>query len=623
MFSKEVKRRSILKSLALTAAGSAVPAGWCGAQTGPGHEPLPDQPQPSTDLTARNLYLNQVGYRPAQSKIATVILVKPWPSGRDRALPLDPAARAAPPDTVAAGTFQVRSISSHEVVMAGSLSSPKLDAASGDTVALADLSSLRTPGQYRVEVRARAGDTFTISENVHAEPLRLAIRAFYGQRCGCAVDLGNGYKHPACHADGVFGESSGRAGKVLNAGGWHDAGDYGRYVVNSGITCGTLLWAWEMFPDALRTMHLDLPESGKALPDFLAEVKWNLNWMLSMQDPTDGGVWHKQTSARFSGFLMPEKDGLPSEVIGTGSAPFKSTCATADLASVMAVAARCYEAFDPTFAARCLEASRHAFRWAQSNGDVAFRNPAGVTTGEYGDRKCSDELLWASAELFRTTGEATFEKVFLDAVAAQPADLPIDAPSWENVSAMGLWTYALAQTDTPNSTARRVRDSTRKAASLLLARSVESGYGNTLALADYHWGSNSSVGNHSLLLIVAHLFEPNRAALDAAVANLDYLLGRNCFGISWVTQVGVRPYLHPHHRPSVADGIAAPWPGMLSGGPNAFGGDEVANRTPLAAPMRMWVDDERAYSLNEIAINWNAPLVFTLAASHSSLLKSS
>jgi hypothetical protein len=128
----------------------------------------------------------------------------------------------------------------------------------------------------------------------------------------------------------------------------------------------------------LKNISLKIPESGNGTPDILNEARWNLEWMLKMQDD-DGGVWHKQTSEHFSGFVAPEDDKLPSEVIGTGAAPYKSTCATADLAAVGAIAARVYQPYDAKFAAQALEAARRAWAWAEKNPDVTFRNPPGVT----------------------------------------------------------------------------------------------------------------------------------------------------------------------------------------------------------------------------------------------------
>ena len=594
-----MRRRSFLKSLGAATAAAA---------TSTISSPLSAFAQLATPTPGTpQIHLNQLGYLPSHSKIATFV-------------------QHSSPLSAPSPTFKLWSQEHAKVILHGKLSNPTLDPASGDNAAQADFSSITAPGTYHLEIAGTLSDPFPIGPHVYADALRLTTRAFYGQRCGCDVDLGNGYKHPACHLHGALDPTSGRTGTLPNTGGWHDAGDYGRYIVNSGISTATLLWAWEMFPDALRSLHLDLPEpdipeSGRAsinanapLPDFLAEIKWNLDWMLSLQDTSDGGVWHKQTSLRFCAFIMPQDDNLSSQIIGTGTTPYKSTAATADLAAVAAIAARCYLPFDKPFAARCLAAARSAWSWSQQNPNVLFTNPPSVTTGEYGDGRCDDEILWASAELFRTTREPQYEAAVLPAISPT---LTIGVPNWGDVASMGLWTYALATSTHPTAATSAIQHSTQAAAAQLIERTQHNGYGNSLSLADYHWGSNSNAGNQSLLLLVADRFHPDPSARNAALSNLHYLLGRNCFGISWVTQLGHRPFLHPHHRPSAADGIPAPWPGLLSGGPNAHGGDTIADALPKAPPMRMWVDDQRAYSLNEIAINWNAPLVFLLAAANS------
>ena len=587
-----MNRRELLEFAGLSAVAFAV------------GEPL--WAQAKNGLQAGGAAFNQVGYLPGHQKAASVLV-------RDTA---DMA-------------FTVQSARTGKAVFQGTLSAPMMDAASGDRLALADFSSVATPGEYRLAAQGMRSESFLVGKDVYRLALRTTVRAFYGQRCGCAVDLGGGYSHPACHMDGAFHSSSGKEGKLPNHGGWHDAGDYGRYVVNSGISTGTLLWAWELYPEVLKRLSLGIPESGGKTPDYLAEIRWNLEWMLQLQDD-DGGVWHKQTSEQFCGFIMPEKDGLTSYVIGTGSAPYKSTCATADLAAVMAIAARCYGPYDDAFAGRCLAAAKKAWTWAQAHPNVLFENPAGVGTGGYGDAHCNDELLWASAELWRTTGEAEYEQAFLVQAGELTPELSIAVPGWGSLAPMAYWTYLMADRKAsrlaasglagkiePEEMKARIRKQTAIAAEVLRGRRALSGYGHTLAISDFGWGSNGVAANQSLLLLVAHHFEANPAVRqelqEAALGNLHYLLGRNCFGVSWVTQIGTNPFQKPHHRPSAADGIAAPWPGLLSGGPNAQPGDTVARSLPAGAPMRMWVDDERAYSMNEIAINWNAPLVFLLA----------
>ena len=539
------------------------------------------------------IFLNQLGYLPSHAKVATV------------------AERAS--------TFTVQSTVDSSVVFHGSLSQPRPDAASGDLIQQADFSGLTTPGRYWLALDTGSiSDPFRIGPDVYKQALYMTMRAFYGQRCGCNVDLGGGYAHPPCHLDAAYHASSGKKGVLKNHGGWHDAGDYGRYIVNSGISTGTLLWTWEFFEPTVRSLNLNIPESGGKIPDFLAEIQWNLEWMLTLQDK-DGGVWQKQTSEQFCGFIMPQDDHAISYVIGTGYAPYKSTCATADFCAVMAIAARCYNTCAPQFAQRCLQAARKAWLWCQKYPNVLFDNPRGVNTGSYADTGCSDELLWAAAELWRTTGEPAFQNSFLAAYTngSRGALLEVIAPSWSGVSALAYWSYALSMEKSPDTAAIAIRQSTAGTAHWLQSLSANNGYGNTLSMSDYVWGSNGVAANHSLLLIVANHFQPDAAMLDCALNNLHYLLGRNCLGISWVTQLGARPFQHPHHRPSIAGMVSAPWPGLLSGGPNARPADSVADTLPNKPPMRMYIDDHLAYSVNEVAINWNAPLVFLLAAANS------
>jgi endoglucanase len=217
-------------------------------------------------------------------------------------------------------------------VFEGKLGAAARDGNSGNQVQAADFSSFRQAGTYYIDVPGVGRSwKLAISPNVFSRAYYFSMRAFYGQRCGTAVDLSPefpGYTHAICHTKDEFHSTSGKQGPRDNVGGWHDAGDYGRYVVNSGISTGSLLWAWEIYGSKLKDIKLNIPETGNGTPDILNEARWNLEWMLKMQDD-DGGVWHKQTSEHFSGFVMPEDDKLIGEVIGTGSAPYKSTCATA------------------------------------------------------------------------------------------------------------------------------------------------------------------------------------------------------------------------------------------------------------------------------------------------------
>lgn len=522
--------------------------------------------------------------------------------------------------TASAGGFELRRIGDNAVVFHGQLASSQADADTGDLVYAADFTAFHEPGSYYLYVPGvgRSWD-FALRSGVYQRVYYLAMRGFYGQRCGTAVDLGAefpGYSHPICHQQGEFHPSSGMSGPHNNLGGWHDAGDYGRYIVNASFASGTLLWTWELFGKKIENISLKIPESGNGVPDILNEVRWNLKWMLGMQD-TDGGVWHKQSSEQFASFIAPEDDKQPSEVIGSGAAPYKTTCATADLAAVGAIAARVYKPYDAQFAAEVLESAERAWLWAEKNPNLHFTNPAGVNTGEYGDGNCQDERLWAAAELWRTTGDARYDSYFLANYAAFLASL--DSPpaeSWASLGAMGLWSYALSGRKGADTAAiAAIHERTVAAARAVVERTRASAYHVSLQTRDYVWGSNSIAAEYGCYLLIANLFHPDQSFVDAARDNLHYLLGRNTFSLSWVTQVGENPFQHPHHRPSGSGKQpGAPWPGLLSGGPNANRQDAVLARLPKnLPPAKVYADELPSYASNEICINWQASLVFLLA----------
>jgi endoglucanase len=536
--------------------------------------------------------VDQVGYAPKSPKVAVV--------------------------TSFGTEFIVKKVKDGSKVLDGTLAKAVADKDSGDNAALADFSSLTVPGEYYVEVPG-VGQSwpFTVKSDVFKNAYYMAARAFYGQRCGTEVDLGKGFeafKYPACHLHGEFHASSGKTGRKDNVGGWHDAGDYGRYVVNSSISVANLMWAWDLYGAKIKSISLHIPESGQAAPDLLGETRWNLEWMLKMQD-ADGGVFHKQTSESFIGFIAPNEDKTVQYVVGNGSEPFKSTCATADFAASMALAARIYKPFNPGFAKEALKAAEKAWVWAEAHPNVTFKNPKGVLTGEYGDAECSDELLWASAELWRTTGKKIYNTYFLAHWSGFQNSLKaVTAENWREVAPMGLWAYAMAkQKGTDAAVVAAIKKGTVEAASAFSAQTEANPYRVSLLTKDYVWGSTSVAASYGIELMIADRFSPDPKFRAAAADNLHYILGRNPFSMSLVTQVGSNAFSHPHHRPSAGTGKA--WPGLMSGGPNAGRQDpDLAKLAKEVPPAKCWMDVQGSYAGNEIAINWQSALVFLLAS---------
>lgn len=133
---------------------------------------------------------------------------------------------------------------------------------------------------------------------------------------------------------------------------------------------------------------------------------------------------------------------------------------------------------------------------------------------------------------------------------------------------------------------------------------------------DLVWGSNAVALNQALMLVQGYRLTGDRDQLDAAQALLDHVLGRNALGLSMVTGFGTRSTQQPHHRPSMADGIAAPVPGFLAGGPNPGLHDRAHCPVPYPSdvPAKAYLDHDCSYASNEVAINWNAPLAYVSAA---------
>ncbi|MCI0696606.1 glycoside hydrolase family 9 protein [candidate division KSB1 bacterium] len=543
--------------------------------------------------------LNQIGYYPKGPKFAVAV-------------------------ATTSNVFYLTSTDKADTVFTGALGAARIWSHSGETEKLIDFTAFQKTGKYMILVPDLGqSHPFFIKDYVHQDVSAASIKGYYFQRASTALNtpFAGKWNRPAGHLDTqvwvhVSAATTARPKNTIisSSKGWYDAGDYNKYIVNSGISTYSILAAYEHFPGYYRELQLNIPESGNNIPDILDEALWNINWMLTMQDPNDGGVYHKLTTANFRGMVMPHQDTARRYVVQKG------TAATLDFAAVMAQASRIFQGFNaemPGFAQTCLDAALNAWRWARRNPNVRYNQSAlntaynpDINTGEYGDGNFTDEFRWAAAELFITTKADSFLSAY------NPLSGSFGVPAWPNVNTLGLYSLVFHRAKLG-----RAVDTTFAISALLnLAGRLR----NQVAISAYHvvmgesnndfvWGSNGVAANQSMALIQAFKLTGDTSYLEAAVQNLDYMLGRNAVGYCFVTGYGSKPSMRIHHRQSQADGIVDPVPGLLAGGPNPRREDGCSGYIG-SERARSYLDDVCSYASNEIAINWNAPLVYLAGA---------
>jgi endoglucanase len=552
--------------------------------------------QQSGENGEQRIRLNQIGFYPDAPKTAIIL------TGKN-------------------SLFYIQTINKKTAFTGTLKKSVKPDFAGNNTL-IADFSGFRNPGTYILYVpNTGCSYQFEIKKSVLRGVADASIKAYYFLRASIPLEekyAGKWHRaeghpdtsvliHPSAATD------KRPAGIVISSPrGWYDAGDYNKYIVNSGISTNTLLSLYEDFPAYMQTVKLNIPESGNHIPDLLNEVLWNLRWMLTMQDPNDGGVYHKLGNTAFDKFEMPDKATAPRYVVQKG------TAASLDFAAVMAQACRIFRKFPkelPGLADSCLKEANKAWDWAVKNPNIAYDQNAmnqkfspQITTGAYGDRNFSDEFIWAASELFVTTQNPQFLK---DINLLPDATMPV--PTWSQVKLLGYYTLIKNSNSLGEKAPKELPEIKRRLlifADELIKGADETAYQTVMdkSTRNFRWGSNSEAANQGVALIQAYKLFGENKYLDYALDNLDYILGRNGTGYSFVTGYGSKTPMHPHHRPSVSDGVVDPVPGLLVGGPNPGMQDGI--KVPSTVPDEAYIDDDRAYAVNEIAINWNAPLAY-------------
>jgi endoglucanase len=500
------------------------------------------------------------------------------------------------------------------------------DAASGERVHVVDFSSFRTPGKrYVLRVRDGASHPFDIAPDLYRRAKYDALAYFYQNRSGIAITMpyagGEAWTRPAGHesdASVPCAPGSGCSYSLDVRGGWYDAGDHGKYVVNGGIAVWTLLNLYERTQGTALADFGDgkllVPERGNGVPDLLDEARWEIEFLLRMQVPDGapraGMVHHKIHDKEWTALgTAPHEDKIERLLYPP------STAATLNLAAVAAQAARVFHSFDPAFAARCLLSAEKAWSAAQANPQVYAPASPSVGGGPYDDTNVGDEFYWAASELFVTTGKKVYQEYLQRSLSYASVKGPM---SWQSTEALGTISLALVPNHLPPSQVAAMRKTLQVAADDIVATMSKQGYGVPLRPGPYVWGSNSLVANDMLLVALAYDFTRDERYLGAVAEGVDYLFGRNPLDRSYVTGYGARPVENPHHRfwaHQANPKYPRPPAGALAGGPNSGLQDPYAQGAGLSgcAPEKCYADHAESWSTNEVAINWNAPFAWVLA----------
>jgi endoglucanase len=419
------------------------------------------------------------------------------------------------------------------------------------------------------------------------------------------------------------------------SGGWYDAGDYGKYVVNGGFSVWLLMNLWEVSQQngwavaGSNGQDLNIPESGNGIPDLLDEAKWELEWMLKMQVPEGfpqaGLVHHKMHDEDWSALgTMPQLSEKTKRYLRP-----VSTAATLNLAAVAAQASRVFAKLDPEFSERCRVAARRAWDAAQEHPSLLVTLADNHGGGAYEDASISDERFWAATELYLSTRDARYWSIlsqsrhYLAPPAQDAATGVLQAMDWRTTDTLGTLSLALDSKAAPIEARERSMKAIIAIAERFLALSNADGFGQPYAGTHYPWGSNSFILNNGIILAYAHAFTKDRRFLDGAVATMDYILGRNALGKSHVSGYGTRPLTNPHHRlwaRAIGPKFPPPPPGVVCGGPNSDLQDPYSKAANLGCVgQTCYVDHIDAYSANEVAINWNAELAWLTAYLNATL----
>ena len=497
--------------------------------------------------------------------------------------------------------FNVIDVNSNEVVYTGAIVNKIENEETNEINYYGDFTNVTKAGTYRIE--SQLGGTsasFIISEKLYTNIYQKALQFLNIQRCGqeLSSEILGGYGHLACHDEEAIVYDYPDL-KIDVSGGWHDAGDYGRYVITGTKTLTDLLLSYMYNPNAFGDND-GTTDSNNGIPDILDEARYELEWLMKMQ-MEDGGVYSKAVTNNFALDVSPEEDSkvvyvLPSETIST-----------ADFISVMSLASICYKDIDKNFSKLCLEKAKLSWNYVEANpGLVTLENPSDINAGLYRDDKNSDERFFASMALYVATNDNKYLKSAKNIY--EQDDSCVEGNTYQNVGLYGVYIYLLFD-ENYDEFHDLMLQSLKDSVESILSFVDNDGY--NVSINEYKWGSNGDVVDNGIALLLAYDITNDERYRQASVEQLNYIFGKNSLDMTFVTGFGINSPQYPHHRMSRAKGLNLV--GALVGGPDANRDDNITAGLSWDIPVaKVYVDEYLSYSSNEVSIYWNGSLIHLL-----------
>ena len=547
--------------------------------------------------------------------------------------------------------FQLKDASGSSVY-SGKTKNFGFDEDSGDNVQIIDFTDFTGEGTFYLETSDGAQSReFNIGgSSEYSSMLYDSLNYFYQNRSGIPIEsqfissgdtsaLARAAGHPTDMAEieQTWGYS-GTSGSIDVTGGWYDAGDHGKYVVNGGFSLWMMQNQYETavkygFEDVYADGTMLIPECSNSYPDLLDEARWEMEWMFSMivdSGEYEGMVYHKAHDEKWTALGIAPADDDMKRIVKP-----PTTAATLNFAACAAQASRLWKGIDDDFSKKCLEAAERSYEAAKAHPDMLAPLDESIGGGAYGDTDVEDEFYWAAMELFITTGnedyydETTDSQFFLDVPTTLGGGESVDTVGsfdWGNTALLGTFSAALNPDSFDKGDVEIIGDAFAKAADHYIEMEENQGYGvpygqSTLSYNDsdkgYIWGSNSFVADNSIVMAYSYLLSGDEKYLDGAIGGMDYLLGRNAMDYSYVTGYGTHTTENPHHR-YWANQVDAAFPkapcGVMAGGPNSGMQDPWVQgsgwKKGEIEPQKCYLDNIEAWSVNECTINWNASLAW-------------